>query len=369
MLIFVIVFSVGCGTDDSNTQTFNNVISYTEPITVDTEADFSNMVEDYAQASVTVIILSEENEQVSMGSGIAVYAGGYIATNWHVISAVESLTETYFIKIQILQDGEFVLYDGKLLWSNINFDLAVVRCEFHNIPYVTMADRWIDTTNPLRIAEYVWTIGSPVDNSLAGTFTDGKISSNMERNSVSSGRIYESLIQHTANISNGSSGSGLFDKAGNLVALNTLGITSTTTTAANSLYFSTPIYPIYKVISKIVQYEQDDNDDTNYSLPLLEVKAYDSAVSQYYYRSDFTGEGVYVYEIKIGGTSYLKLLVEDVITAVSIPSANVNSTSGYYPIEKRNDLLYALCNFNPGDTIYVYYTRGTVSNYAEITLV
>ncbi|MDD3397372.1 MAG: serine protease [Clostridia bacterium] len=364
IIALTISLSFGCQYNDSNTgdddshQYDNQTVTYIDAIDVNEETNRSDMVEQYMQATATVYV------NTSMGSGIAVHAGGYIATNYHCIAdAIDNPDTT--IEIEILVENEYAIFSAELLWYNITFDLAIIRSEYYNIPYVKMADRWIDSATPLRIAEEIWTLGTPYDPSLRNTYSTGTISNSSidKRNSISSGRVYESLIQHSSAISPGSSGSGLFDADGNLLGLNTLGVISS---GAESLFFSTPIYPIIYIIPQIAQLNEDDDISTNYSFPTLDITEYDKIMAVYNDDS-YSEDGVLIQEVTLGGQSFGELFENDIITGISTESSNIGGDD-YYAVNIRNDLLYALSNFSAGDTIKVYYTSGLTSNFATVTL-
>lgn len=353
----------------------NQTITHINAIDVDAQTNRSEMVEQYMQATATVFV--SDSSTASMGSGIAIYAGGYIATNYHVIAnAIDNENATIQIEILVEEDGEleYAEFSTDLIWYNDIFDLAIIRSEYHNIPYVKMADRWIDSDNPLRIAEEIWTLGTPYDASLRNTYSTGTISNSPAvdmRYSVASGRVYESLIQHSSAISPGSSGSGLFDANGNLLGLNTLGVTSS---GASCLFFATPIYPLINIISEIVELNEDDDDETNYSFPKIGVAGYDkimAAINDNYVseseKLNYFEDGVKIDSVVFGGQSFGQLFENDIITGISTATSNVGG-DGYYSVEIRNDLLYGLSNFSVGDTIKIYYTRGAINNFATIIL-
>jgi len=355
VLTLTILFNIVSQADASylspnNSQTFDNTITNVQAIELTSETTRSAMVEEYLEAVATIIIYENETDTaVSMGSGVAVYSGGYIATNWHVISNVDLYPTDYYIKIEVIYNGELTIFNADLLWSSDIVDLAVIRSEYHNIPYVTMEDRWINSDNRLRIAEEIWTLGTPYDMSLFGTYSEGYISSNLERLSSSDGRLYESMIQHSSAISNGSSGSGLFDANGSLLGLNTLGVPSTSTTSANDLYFSTPIYPIINIIDDIASLEEDNDPETNYSFPKIGVNGYDRNMS-----NTFSDSGLYTMSVNSSGPSSGLLFEGDVLTGISTPTATETSTGGYYEVDIRNDFFYAISNFNKGDSVKLY---------------
>lgn len=378
---FVMIFSFGCSptgdgeggpNSDPNSNNFNGNTSYTTPIDIQSGDSRADIVEDYMHAIASIYYETTATDgkksQSFNGSGVAVYAGGYIATNWHVISEVVYYPNKYNLKVEIWDGEEFEMHDAQLLWENINFDLAILKCEYANIPYVEMADRWIDTDDRIRAAEEVWTLGSPYSESLFGTYSSGYVSSPLERVSIASDRVYESLIQHSANISNGSSGSGLFDSAGKLIGLNTLGINSTSAKAANGLFFATPIFPIINIIGEISTLAEDNDPHTKYSFPAIGVTGHDSVMAEYYADlNDFEDKGVYVASVSNPGACLGKLAAGDFIVGLCDKDANEESDS-FFKIEKRNDLLYALSKYSSGDEIKIYYKRGSTYNNVIITL-
>lgn len=335
--------------------------SCTTPIKVNTQIDRPYMVELYLGATVTVLAYGNGN---SMGSGIAIHSGGYIATNYHVINnAVEGTNENSYIKVEMVNAGELKQYDASILWYNEDFDLAVIRSDYHEMPYVKMKDRWIDSNDSLRYAEEIWTLGTPIDRSLYGTYSEGCISCakpNLPRNTQESqGNFYEHLIQHTASISNGNSGGGLFDAEGNLVGLNTLSVVSSSSSTANDLYFATPIYPLINIISQIVELEEDGDPLTNYSYPSIEAEFTDRIIE-----SSFNESGVLVTFVEQFGASDSVLLEEDIIIGIRGES----SESNFYKVDIRNDFLYALSNFSSGETVNITVKRKGSSEIVSIVL-
>lgn len=355
--------------------TFNPTTSLSSPpaitgtIDVDlTEVNgFANMVDKYQEAAVTVSVKTKNtNSRASCGSGIAIYSDGYIATNWHVIAVLANSPLNYHLEVTTFKDGEFNNIPARLIWYNIQFDLAIVCCD-QNIPYVAMSDRWIDSDNKLMITEEVWALSTPYDPSLQGTFSKGHISSTVNRVSTSGNRVYENMIQHSCDISNGSSGSGLFDMQGKLVGLNTLGITASGGVAANAIYFATPIYPLIIVINKIVALDQDGNDATVYKIPTIGFSGYDGIEGKIS-GNEFKGDGVYIVEITENGPCDGNLEAGDVLVGISITSSSYKADEGYFTIDNRNHLLYALCHFNSGDSIKVYTKNGNAIDEHIITL-
>lgn len=138
--------------------------------------------------------------------------------------------------------------------------------------------------------------------------------------------------------------------------------------------FSTPIYPLINIISEIVELNEDDDDETNYSFPKIGVAGYDkimAAINDNYVseseKLNYFEDGVKIDSVVFGGQSFGQLFENDIITGISTATSNVGG-DGYYSVEIRNDLLYGLSNFSVGDTIKIYYTRGAINNFATIIL-
>ena len=365
-------FFAGCEWSKNNTSTSMNAgMGYDQPIINTTpinnaqSTSRSDIVEDYCSATATILIYrttGETKTQISFGSGVAVYSGGYIVTNHHVISRVATdTTGTYSLSILYQENGESKEANAKLLWSDSAYDLAVIRTEYVNMPYVEMSDRWIDSTNPLRIAEPIWTLGSPSSIDLANTYTEGTIASTSKRHLYANGNIYEDLIQHNADIGNGSSGSGLFDKNGFLIGLNTAGLVDSISNNAvvtdrNGLYFAVPIYPVTKIINKIAYYEQDEDPATNYSYPKVGINVYDSIYTSYTgsTQNTFVGKGLYVSGLIENGAAHNAGLTND-IAIIGMETTGL-AENKYYKINNRNDFINTLIRFSSGDTVKFYYT-------------
>lgn len=352
---------------------FSQIITNTTPIDNSFSTSRSDMVEDYMSATATVVIkqtLNNVTSSVSFGSGIAIYAGGYIATNYHVISKVATSTNgQYSISILCDIDGKQTEAKANLLWYDNAYDLAVIRSEYVNMPYVQMSDRWVNSTNHLRIAEEIWTLSTPATIELPNSYSQGYISSAVGRNMYCDGNIYQDLIQHTAPISSGSSGSGLFDANGYLLGLNTMGLVSTSNADRNSIYFATPIYPLTKIISKIAYLDQDGDPSTNYSYPKLGITVYDSIyvslIPSSYPENAFKGTGLYVSTLTENGAAQSAGLPNN-IAIIGIESVGASQNT-YFKIQNRNDFTNALINFSSGDTIKVYYTDVVDDNNGENT--
>ena len=344
-LIFASIFMfVGC---DFNVQT-------TTSSSIETSSAPSNVVQEVIDSVVTVFVVNTStNTEMSMGSGVCIRVGGYIVTNYHV---VYSTLQNSNLELVVYLNGGEVGYSAKCLWANSNLDIAIIKCERTNIPHVNAVDRVIDSNDPLKLLEPVIAIGTPIDFAYQNSCTLGYVSG-LDRYSVSassnglSENVYENLIQHTASISNGNSGGGLFDLDGNLIGLNTLGSQS-----ANDMYFAVPIYPVLLVLDDVVScYEQN----AEYSLPTLGVSVLDKTVCEIYGLDTITQDGLYV--SSVSGNAQDLIQVGDIINSITFMAQT-------YEINCRNDLIYALMQLESGDVVSIELLRQNTNTTVEVEL-
>lgn len=355
VIALVAVFLSGCSFSLFFNPLNNNESIYKEATTIDTTKTLDERVQqiakDYVHAVVTVFVVDADDKEISFGSGVGIYEGGFIVTNYHVVSSVIG-SSTY--SLVVYYNESETGYKAQVLWSHANLDLAIIKSENPNLPFVNMSDRFVfpAENNALGALETVVAIGTPLDFSLQNSITLGYVSSASARIAYADGNIYENLIQHTAPINHGNSGGALFDSYGKLIGLNTLGNDD-----ANSIFFSVPIYPAMLVIDDIVDaYE----DNVAYTTPLLGITGLDRYQAQYS-ETDFDESGMLVTGTTAGGPSHLKLFANDIITSVKVGSKT-------HAVDIRNELLFALLTAQSGQTVTVGYKRGSSTGTVNIVL-
>jgi S1-C subfamily serine protease len=159
---------------------------------------------------------AETNNFYKMGSGVAV-SSNIVITNCHV--ALEAAV--------ILLKNKQTMTIGKLIKANASKDACVLSVADPLTPVPTLREY-----SSLEIGETVYSLGSP--KGLSNTFAEGNISGLRRFDNTN-------LIQTSAPISPGSSGGGLFDKAGNLV-----GITTFMIKGGNNLNFAVGVGEFWK---------------------------------------------------------------------------------------------------------------------------
>lgn len=388
LALIATMFGISCGfTSCTSSQTvieYNNTPTSIAPTTFASADDLSTMAESHLSAMATVYLTKDgSSTPTHQGSGVAVADGGFLVTNYHVIYNYINHPDTYSLNLAMLitEEGETTptIHEevpASLIWYDASLDLAILRSSQNFEKIVPISDRWISCSNlnKLKIAEQVWTLGTPAELSLFGTFSMGTISSSYYRNCATEVNsifyVHDYMIQHNASISSGSSGGGLFDVKGNLIGLNTCGNTASSFKESfNDLYYAIPIYPVTKILSKVTALELDGDPNTNYTSAGFGVTScYDKGYKDYNTDCTFSEDGVFVAEIsKNSNGAKAGVKMGSVITGIS--NANTDSTdASYKQILCKYDYIYALLNYNVGDTITLHFSNSGTPKTAQITL-
>ncbi|HWI86039.1 MAG TPA: Do family serine endopeptidase [Sphingomonas sp.] len=150
-------------------------------------------------------------EATSLGSGFIVSADGYIVTNNHVISGVPTDQGKVTVSSITVTLPDRKEYKATVVGKDEASDLAVLKIQAINLPFVQFAD-----STKTRVGDWVVAIGNPF--ALGGTVTAGIVSA--IHRSIRGG-AYDRYIQTDAAINQGNSGGPMFDLNGNVVGINT----------------------------------------------------------------------------------------------------------------------------------------------------
>ena len=137
------------------------------------------------------------------GSGVIVSSDGYVLTNNHVVEGAEE------IRVTLPDKQEF---QGKIVGLDPKTDLAVIKVEATDLPFVPWGD-----SSSLQVGEYVLAVGNPFG--LDSTVTLGIVSA-LGRGGMGITQ-YEDFIQTDAAINPGNSGGALVNTQGELIGINT----------------------------------------------------------------------------------------------------------------------------------------------------
>ncbi|HVM75764.1 MAG TPA: Do family serine endopeptidase, partial [Candidatus Saccharimonadales bacterium] len=140
----------------------------------------------------------------SLGSGVILDKAGYILTNNHVVDQAS--------KIQVQLNGDPTKYTAKVIGTDEDTDLAVIKIEASKeLPFAKLGN-----SDGVQVGDWVLAIGSPFG--LNATVTAGIISAK-DRGGM--GRQFQRFLQTDAAINPGNSGGPLVDMAGQVIGINT----------------------------------------------------------------------------------------------------------------------------------------------------
>jgi Do/DeqQ family serine protease len=233
-----------------------------------------------------------------LGSGVIVDAKGYILTNNHVIKDTKSVIVT-------LADGRTA--DGKVIGTDPDSDLAVLKIDLDKLPVIAMG-----ASATLRPGDLVLAIGNPFG--YEKTVTQGIISA-LERSSTEvfkSGNevgILNNLIQTDAAINPGNSGGALIDSYGKLVGINT--VIHSNTGGYQGIGFAIPIDQANDIMKQLIAGKHISRGFLGVSLQALNAEIRE-------YLNYKEGDGVFIRALVKGSPAEKAgLLPGDVITKIN----------------------------------------------------
>ncbi len=142
----------------------------------------------------------------SLGSGFLINDGGFILTNFHVISGSSRIQVTLSDQAQ---------YYANPLDTDRSDDLALIKINpKKKLDYLKLGD-----SDHLQVGQKVLAIGDPFG--LEGTLTVGVVSSIGRVIDSETDQRLEGMIQTDAAINGGNSGGPLLDSGGNVIGINT----------------------------------------------------------------------------------------------------------------------------------------------------
>lgn len=168
----------------------------------------------------------------SAGSGVIISPEGYIVTNNHVVEDASKITVTTFSGKE---------YTGKIIGTDPKTDLAVIKIEGDDLPFVS----W--SSEPLKVGNLVLAVGSPFG--LKSSVTMGIISA-LGRGNVGITE-YEDFIQTDAPINPGNSGGPLINMNGEIVGINTAIFSRTG--GSEGIGFAIPVDIVKDITNSLIQ--------------------------------------------------------------------------------------------------------------------
>src|SRR5579872_7424538 len=173
----------------------------------------------------------------SLGSGVIVDAKGYILTNRHVVEKADR------IRVKIEGEPPTVLHDAKVIGTDQETDLAVIKIDFSDKPLPVAK---LGNSDSMQVGDWVLAVGSPFG--LQETVTAGIVSA--KGRNIVPGRQFQSFIQTDAAINPGNSGGPLVNMSGEVIGINTAILTDTNAYAG--VGFALPSNTIVSVYNQLI---------------------------------------------------------------------------------------------------------------------
>lgn len=182
------------------------------------------------------LLTGKDRKINGMGTGIVVDERGYIVTNHHVVSGVETLRAT-------LADGS--VYTARVISYDKKHDLAIIKVDAAK-PLTVMP---LGTSSDLMLGETVFAIGNAFG--YENTATQGLVSALKRDVEVNEKQGYKNLIQTDASINPGNSGGPLINMDGEVIGINVA-----IRAGAQRIGFAIPIDDARRVIAELLSGER-----------------------------------------------------------------------------------------------------------------
>ena len=271
-----------------------------------------------------------EAQPAGSGTGFVIDEQGHVLTNWHVVDGGDEFAVLF-------ADGEE--RPARLVGADPVSDLAVVAVEGEPPAVAPFGD-----SSGLAPGQPVLAVGSPL-GTFTNTVTQGIVSALGRTFPPAPGvaSIYTNLIQHDAAINPGNSGGPLFNLAGEVVGVNTLGIPETERGPVQGLFFAIPSNTARKIATQLIE-----EGEVRY--PYLGIVP-SPVTAEVAARFDLSAEeGVLVTEVEPGSPA----------AAAGIERGDVVVALAETTIDRDNSLAEVLFAYAPGDTV-----RATIERDGE----
>ena len=223
--------------DNPPTVSYASVVKKVSPSVVNIYTSktlrFDPAVREYLRQMLGADRVPRERRQQALGSGIIVSSDGYILTNNHVVEGAD--------EVKVALSDEKTVYDAKIIGTDPQTDVAVVKVTAENLPAITFAD-----SGKIEVGDVTIAIGDPFG--VGQTVTMGIVSAK-DRGGMGITN-YEEFIQTDASINPGNSGGALVDAIGRLVGMNTAILSRTG--GNQGIGFAVPINLARYVMERIV---------------------------------------------------------------------------------------------------------------------
>lgn len=198
--------------------------------------------------NVNSLFSRQPSSATAEGSGVIISEDGYILTNNHIINS--SSNSSYYqiseaTKISVYLYGDETAYEAKVVGTDSETDLAVIKIEKSGLTAATLGD-----SDSVKVGEFAMAAGNPLG--MQNSITCGVISAVKREVTDSDGKKY-TLLQTDAAINSGNSGGALVNSKGEVIGINTLKLSGT---GIEGMGFAIPINTTKDIAEQLIQYNK-----------------------------------------------------------------------------------------------------------------
>jgi serine protease Do len=274
--------------------------------------------------------------QHSLGSGVIVDPKGYIVTNRHVVEKADR------IRVKLLDDPPGVLHDAKVIGSDQETDLAVIKIDSDKpLPVAKLGN-----SEGMQVGDWVLAVGSPFG--LSETVTAGIVSAK-GRNIVPN-RQFQSFIQTDAAINPGNSGGPLVNMAGEVIGINTAILTDTNAYAG--VGFAMPSNTVVSVYNQLIA---PDHRVARGSIGIMFSAQENPAISR-------------VYGVGSGGVTVSAVTAGSPAEQAGIKVGDTIVSVDGKPVKNGDELVSDIASRKPGSKVPLGFVRNGKKQEATVTV-
>ena len=277
-----------------------------------------------------------------LGSGVIYRPDGYIVTNNHVVEDATKINVAF-------ADG--TTEDASVVGTDPNTEIAVIKVDRDDLPAATFDESDTPVVGQLAVA-----IGSP--SGFESTVTSGVVSGvgrefppELTSGSTAAERsALTNLIQTDAAVSPGSSGGALADRDGRVIGINVAYLPPAQTGAVN-LGFAIPSDTAVSVADQLIEKGE-------VTTPYLGV-----------FTTDLSSEDAGRFDLPVdSGALVEKVVAGSAAEQAGVRKGDIITALGDAEVMSYGDLLGALRDHEPGDTVTLTVFRNGDEKQLEVTL-
>jgi serine protease Do len=232
----------------------------------------------------------------ALGSGVVVDNAGYILTNNHVVDGAD--------RIQVKFMGDPTEYDAKVVGTDAQTDLAVIRVEGKR----SLVPAKIGNSEAVEVGDWAVAIGSPFG--FQATVTAGIISAK-ERDIPGDTTQFQHFLQTDAAINPGNSGGPLLNIRGEVIGINTA--IASRSGGYQGIGFALPINTAAEVYNSIIKTGKVTRGSIG-----VKFTPSDTDRARSLLKANGVAEGVFVQQVAPGGPAEKAGMKDgDIITGIN----------------------------------------------------